>query len=241
MERAGAPHPIEFDTFSSIFRQNLRNRSRTAKGISDTSSSPHKISLPLSGDALRVLVEANSEALIYQVWADAASPSTAPQDIRQMAERWFDVINQGLVQPEKYRELLADLTLRAERRAAETGKPYHISPRYRLWSAPHYDVDPIDIDLALTDLYNGLARRLESSFQANQPELLAFADLMIDGKIHPWSDGCGRHATAMVMWLSIVLDTGRLPKFATRDHHYHAIRTGDLAAHTRYYERCLGL
>lgn len=45
-------------------------------------------------------------------------------------------------------------------------------------------------------------------------EALTYADLMIDGEIRPWLDGCGRVSVTLVMWLARVLGAP-LPLFAT--------------------------
>ena len=55
---------LDSQSFDSLFSANLRARSRTAKGVSDTGTSKKKKKLLLEGDALKIRVAQNTQALI---------------------------------------------------------------------------------------------------------------------------------------------------------------------------------
>lgn len=64
-------------------------------------------------------------------------------------------------------------------------------------------------------------------------EAMAYADLMTDGELRPWLDGCGRVATALVMWIARVTGA-RLPLFSeSKEVHKMSIR--DLDKHRLYF------
>jgi hypothetical protein len=68
--------------------------------------------------------------------------------------------------------------------------------------------------------------------------LFAHTDYALETVIHPWVDGCGRHATAFVMWLAM-LTGGNVPVFGTREAHYAAMKAKDPEQHVAYYRECL--
>ena len=95
------------------------------------------------------------------------------------------------------------------------------------------------------DKFYGMLASVISSFSppsgassdAAEAEVLGWADMMLDGWIHPWHDACSRVSTALVMWLAIIHPNRRLPRFRTKKEHYRTIQ--DLKAHTAYFEECL--
>ncbi len=100
-------------------------------------------------------------------------------------------------------------------------------------------LEPLQLEFAMDHFYDELLLNIEAARKGviSQAGLMAYADHMIDGEIHPWADGCGRSATAAVMWLSMILPGGALPVFGERAEHYASIH--DRAEHTKYFERCL--
>jgi hypothetical protein len=66
---------------------------------------------------------------------------------------------------------------------------------------------------------------------------MAYADLMIDGELRPWLDGCGRVAATLVMWIARTLGAP-LPLFDTSKE-VHKMTIRDLDRHTGYFLKCI--
>lgn len=230
-----------FEYFSNVFQRNIRTRSRTAKGSSDTSVSPKKKGLLKSGDELIAQVAENTNALIQSVWYGAFQDPLTAAEIRTLMECWYDLINHNLQDPNMYSEEQKNLRRQALRLARREGLLHRINPRYRVWDAAYTSrkIPPVRLELAMDEFYKALSEKVSIARRGGltQAELLAWADHMIDSGIHPWSDGCGRHATATVMWLSMLVSDFTLPIFGTREEHYSTIE--DIAGHTRYFKKCL--
>jgi hypothetical protein len=95
-----------------------------------------------------------------------------------------------------------------------------VNPRYRIWTPEHtlMKVPPLLLEDQMELFYGRLAElvaRAEERFPSwnDTIEAMAYADLMTDGELRPWLDGCGRVATALVMWIARVLGAP-LPLFA---------------------------
>lgn len=236
--------------YSAIFRENVRRRSRTAKGQdkgSETSAS--KKPLLLQGEALAAKVAANTERLIADVastadaWAEDMPAATADV-LRTACERWFDIVNDGIYGPDAYGDAIGQL----EKDAAKLGPLLEltlpINRRYRLWT-PSYTtikVPPVLLEAFMDAFYDKLGAMLYDAWLAgtygpldasHAAAIMAYADVMMDGELHPWMDGCGRVSTALVMCIARALGAAP-PLFAeTKDGHYAAIR--DLWPHTEYF------
>lgn len=238
--------------FERVFRLNVERRSRTAKGRDEGSkTSSKKKPLLLQGDALKAQVAANVERLISVVWRTSTDAATANDcsDASQKAlcERFYDIVNEGLYGPEAYVDELRQLQDAAAKLEDAFGRKLPTNPRYRLWT-PMYtysQVSPLLLGSEVERFYGDLSGRLgdalalkgvEALTTEDVAELLAYIDVMQDGELHPWLDGCGRVATAHVMWVCNSL--GHVPPlFApTKDEHYADIR--DPKAHARYYLEC---
>jgi len=239
-----------FERFSHIFKNNINKRSRTAKGVSDVSSTPGKQRLLLEGLELSDQVERNTERLIKMIWDDVQINRRVVLSVgvlRNMFEGWYDIINHRLQSPEAYSKERAKFIAEARKLKEATGRDYRINHRYRL-AVPKYLVErgapvfPIvelefQMDHFYYDLANALAARINQTIDT--PQLLAFADMQVDGIIHPWVDGCGRLATVSVMWLAVWYGYDDLPIFGDRDEHYMALKSGDEPAQVQYYRMCL--
>ncbi|MBI5153571.1 MAG: hypothetical protein HZA36_03895 [Parcubacteria group bacterium] len=222
---------------------NLTSRSRTARGISDTSTSKDKKKLLKEGADLKAQVRTNTKRLIQMIWRIRTIVPNTPTKIRILMECWYDCINDGLQDPTFYKERHKELETIAARRRELDGKNWRINRRYRVWSVSYttFNPDPLELEFEMDTFYKALFKKILQTRWGTleQAELLAFADLMIDGEIHPWADGCARNATATIMWLSLITSPSSplLPVFKSREEHYATIR--DLGAHTRYFEQCL--
>jgi len=235
---------VDKNEFARIFRENIQKRSRTAKGVSDTSSSTGKRKLALEGEALVAQVDTNTTNLIDFVWElrEAGLVFPYPRNIRFMKEGFHDIINCNLQLPDAYKKEHELLEREALVLSKKSGRKCRINHRYRVWSVSYTTkiIPPLELEFAMDAFYEELGRRIREAKKGriSQEELLAWVDHTIDEEIHPWLDGCGRNATAMIMWISIFVPGFRLPVFGeTKKEHYRRIR--DLAGHTEYFRECL--
>lgn len=227
--------------FAEVFRHNLNNRSKTAQGESDVSQSPGKKRCLLAGEALKQQVAHNTELLIRSVWMNNKWPGQGAREVRELVESWNVLVNNGLPMEGNYGDEQAEVHVRAKALAEETGKKHRMNRLYRVVTPP-YLMEPLPpemIEVAMDAFYLELGEKTLAAYydRMSQAELLAWADYQMEKVIHPWADGCGRTATALVMWLSL-LDPVRfhLPVFGTRGEHH---KRENLGMHIVYFERCL--
>lgn len=243
---------MTYDRFKRVFLMNVERRSRTAKGKDEGSkTSSKKLPLLLQGEALKAKVAENVERLIDDVWSDASEVREDPgrevraAGIRARCQRWYDTACEGLIDDAGYAEVFRKMESDIGK---VLGSAFRINRRYRTWT-PGYlvlQIPPAMIDEKLDDLLyrpigllmNLTAMRTVPIADVKLAALLAQADMLMDGEIHPWIDGCSRVSTALCMWLA-ALYGGALPLFApTKDEHYAPLRQG-LEAHGRYFKECL--
>ncbi len=235
---------VMFDEFARVFRHNLNSRSRTAKGVSDVSASPGKKPLVLSGPALEQQVAHNTNLLVLSVWKSDKWEGQGTKQVRELVESWNQLVNNGLQIARDYRDEQEEVYKRAKELAERTGKRHHLNRLYRVVTPPYLaaPLPPEEIEVAMDQFYlELLANTILAYFnELPQEELLAWVDYQMEKAIHPWADGCGRTATAIVMWLSLLdPERFRFPVFGTRDEHYAALKAGDLQGHAAYYKLCL--
>lgn len=252
------------ERFREVFAENVRRRSRTAKGQDkgkQTSSS--KRMLLLSGDALAARTAENVARLIDDVWAvrlgleegrlpNATQEWLLPHELRSMCERWYDIASDGLVDHDGYEPEFLELEKRSARVDRFYRLPHEVNRRYRLWT-PGYttlQVPPILLEPTMDRFYAELAAMIRTHVAARFPSLgaddpdgrrlartYAYADVMMDGEVHPWLDGCSRVSTALVMWIAASFGATP-PLFAeTKAAHYETIR--DIDAHEEYFLSCI--
>ncbi len=242
----------ERDRFARIFRLNVERRSRTAKGKDEGSkTSSKKKPLLLQGDELKAQVAKNVEDLITDVLKDAGSKAyLGDGDLRRRCERWFDIANKGLYGPGTYADEYAQIEVDAERLGRALGYVLQTNPRYRLWT-PMYttaQVASVMLEPLMDEFYGMWEERLSEIREmreihvephpADLAQMMSYVDVMMDGELHPWMDGCGRVCTAAVMWIAAVHGSTP-PLFApTKDEHYKDIR--DLDKQAEYFLQCFG-
>lgn len=208
--------------FKKIFLANIQARSRTSKGVSDTSVSKSKKPLLKSGDELKAQVLENTENLISRVWSKSRLCEITPESVRKETNSWYDIIQKNL-------------------------QPNDVG-RYRTWPVKYSPLSPSPeiIEHALNEYYEvlswmltGIRRNSGELISGTQNGILAWIDRQMDAVIHPWADGCGRMATASVMWASVLHPRFRLPRFRDRDEHYRCIEK--FSTHKEYFSRCLSV
>lgn len=222
---------ILYADFKAFFEENVARRSRTSKGISDISSSRVKQKLLKEGPDLEYQVKKNTDRLIDSVWEHRKLDPITPQRICFLDTWWNDIINFGLVPFGAYEEEYEELEKEG----------YKMNRRYRVWTPEYttFKLAPHEIESSMSSFYQSLYENIERARRGAlcQAGIIAYADFIVDSAIHPWVDGCGRSATALVMWLSLLVPGSRLPLFGARELHHKAIK--DLSLHVAYVERCL--
>ena len=226
--------------FLDVFRRNYARRSRTTHGRDENLGGPLKKPLTLVGTDLRRRAVSNGERLATLVLETPRPAAWTPDVLRANCERWFDLANEGICGPEWYADSFGALAADAQTLTRSCGRPIRANPRYRLWTPEHttLKVSPLLLEDEMDRFYGRLAElltRAESRFPSwsDTIEAMAYADLMTDGELRPWLDGCGRVAVALVMWIAHVLGAP-LPLFAeSKEVHKMTIR--DLDRHRLYF------
>lgn len=243
-EDGGMLRKEEDSRFRQIFRQNFIRRSRTAHGRDDNVDGPLKKPLLVNGNRLRAAAMRNCAGMTEDV-LDTPRPKIWQADfLRKRCERWFDLANGGIYGPEWYEEEFAALTEDAALIERVRGVPVSVNRRYRIWTPEHtlMKVPPLLLEDQMDIFYHRLAellRRAESNYPSwiDTLEAMAYADIMIDGELRPWLDGCGRVATALVMWIARTLGAP-LPLFAANKE-VHRMTYRHLDKHRLYLLECV--
>lgn len=236
--------------FAQIFRMNILRRSRTRAGRDEgAKTSLKKRPLLLSEEDLIKKIVENTENLMANVTA-LPIEVISPGILRKMAPRWFQMTADGLCDFSAYEEEFKALQDKAERFGQSLGEKIEVSRNYRLWT-PKYTtagIPPLWIQKFMDEFYFHLSFRMNVIRDVFMPEdvsglsewaaqTMAYADLMMDGEIHPWIDGCSRISTALVMYIARYLEAP-LPLFSpNREEHYASIT--DIGAHTDYFRRAI--
>ncbi|MEK7516358.1 MAG: hypothetical protein AAB562_02060 [Patescibacteria group bacterium] len=250
---------MERDLFRAVFLRNLHSQSRSAKGVSDTSVSATKKPLLITGEALAAKVRENTELLAEFVWQRGNSDHRRHPKVTfmhtpdavmlgEVANQCNDIVNDGLQDLAVYDDARKGVE-RASWRAchamvAPNDGLFDVNRRFRVWQPKYADpaiaLHEIGAAMKLFDCV--LAARMVLACDAGTweaaAEALAYADHMMDGRIHPWADGNARTTTALIMYLALALflrkEHERLPVFRDRKTHLSTIE--DLPAHTDYYK-----
>ncbi len=235
----------EFEArFQTVFRQNFIRRSRTAHGVDNNIDGPMKKPLLVSGDSLRAAAMRNCRALISDVLETSRPDQWTADMLRRKCEHWFDLANRGIYGPEWYEDEFLALAEDAALIERVRGVPVSVNRRYRMWTPEHtlMKVPPLLLEDQMDIFYHRLADLLARA-EANFPswgdtlEAMAYADIMTDGELRPWLDGCGRVAMTLVMWIARVLGAP-LPLFAA-NREVHKMTYRDIDKHRLYFLECI--
>ncbi|HVW82726.1 MAG TPA: Fic family protein [Candidatus Paceibacterota bacterium] len=180
--------------------------SRTAAGVSDTSSSPHKPGLAAAdGAELALQAAVNLEKAAALAWK----------------------MRYKIPSPDEVRIFLDELARTVSDELIKGGHPL-----YRTWGVRYTGpVEPSGIEAAYEGLCVWLAHAL-----VKESDLLAVAAELEKGlnlRIHPFADGCGRVSRVAGAW---VLLRQNLPPaiFSGRDAYYQAMRSPERDWHAAY-------
>lgn len=230
--------------FLTLFVENTEKRSRTSMGVSDTTVSAAKKGLLKTGEDLKRQVSENTAALAKNIWERPVSRIEA-SFLRSFLESWFDIIHADILDTEayvfeqsrqgKHFDPIAD--------PMRYGLCYRTNSKYRAWEVkyayPKQSPPPEYLEIWMDIFYAELVKKMiqtNGKSVNSVAKLLAWADREMDLVIHPWSDGCGRISTALVMWLALRVSEVGLPKFGIREEHYEAMKT--VTGHTEYFLKC---
>jgi hypothetical protein len=230
--------------FLTVFKLNYVRRSRTAHGRDENIGGPLKKPLMIVGEELKLAAMRNCMLLAADVMATPKPPVWHADVIRRHCERWFDIANDGIYGPDWYEEEHEALAADAAVIERVRGATVRINPRYRIWTPEHtlMKVPPLLLEEQMEIFYGRLAElaaRAEDRFPSwnDTVEAMAYADLMTDGELRPWLDGCGRVATALVVWLARALGAP-LPLFS-QSKEVHKMTMRDLDKHRLYFLECI--
>jgi CRISPR-associated protein Csx3 len=196
------------ERFAKKLIENLDKTSRTAKGISDTSSSDQKTELLVSGDKLKEKVRENFEKAIEFIWKEKYRTFSSEAELRKFVETAAAGISEGLLQ--KNQEL------------------------FRTWETKlKHQTKPEDIEKDFKSFISELFKRLHSP-HADGHKIAAFVEQRLDSRIHPFADGCGRTAKVISAWIMARYHLS-FPEWTSRDEYYKNIEK-DLQEWEKYYQ-----
>lgn len=198
---------IDSDFLSNLI-YNLEKTSRTAKGISDISSSAEKPKLAEEGELLKEKTRENFEKAVQFVWQEKYHYFDNPKELRSFIEQIAGIINEGLLK--KGQGLFRTWRTKLE----------HQTPPENIEK---------DFDNFVVELYNKIHMP-----HADGHSIAAFIEQQIDSRIHPFSDGCGRIAKVLSAWILARYHLP-LPKWTTRDEYYENIEK-DFSTWEKYFK-----
>jgi len=170
---------ILYADFKAFFEENVSRRSRTSKGVSDTSSSRVKQKLLKEGSDLEEQVKKNTARLIDSVWEHRKPDPITPKRIRFLDEWWNDIVNFGLMPIGAYDKEYKDI----EKEAEHNGIEYKMNRRYRVWTPGYtaFKLAPREIESSMNSFYQSLHENIERARSGVlcQAGLLAYADFIL--------------------------------------------------------------
>ncbi len=194
-----------------------------------------------AGEDLKRQVHENTLMLAEEIWGVPFVYFEASR-IRSLLENWFDIIQKDIFDREA-------CSLERSRQGKHSVTMLHglscrSNNKYRFWEVnyafPEHNPPPEYLEVWMDVFYAEIVKKMiqtDGTSVNSVAKLLAWADREMDFIIHPWSDGCGRMSTALVMWLALRVSKVGLPKFGKREKHYKTIKT--TTKHTEYFLKCL--
>jgi Fic family protein len=189
--------------------QALAGLSRTLGGVSDTSSASEKPKLVESeGEALARRTRENLEHALEFLWENSKQHFASPAEVRQFVDALAAKVSKGLLQPGQ--------------------------SLYRTWETKFRQTPVAEIE---TEYQRFCEWLFEALADADAVKTAALVEKRLDGKIHPFADGCGR--TSKLLAAFVLLRAGLSPvSHRSRSEYYSRINASD-EEWIRYY-RALG-
>jgi hypothetical protein len=186
----------DFETFLQQAVGGLKATSRTAAGMSDTSSSAEKPKLAVEGEALKVKAEANYKRALRMVWDARHGDFSNPAKVSALIEHLGHVVNAGLLPP-----------------GQSIWRQHTTNPAFG-------QTAPADIPRELETFSAELSHRITAG--ADPIGTAAWIEHEFNGRIHPFTDGMGRASKALAAM--VLARAGlSLPQYPDRKIVYGAI------------------
>lgn len=194
-----------YEDFERRALENLQETSRTAKGVSDTSSSVDKQKLAVSeGEKLAAKTAENFKGALRRVWDDKNREFKSAAEVHKFTEDLARKVNEGVL-------------------PAGQGL-------YRTWETPNNQTPPKEIREATRAFSGQLYEKLSSG--ADPVSTAAWVEKRMS-VIHPWADGVGRTTKALSAFV-LVRGGQQIPKYPDRKTYYAEIRKSP-ESWERYY------
>ena len=202
---------VDYDTFEAKALAGITKTSRTAKGVSDTSTNPTaKQKLAVSeGDTLKAKTEENVRKALKAAWDEKDREFQSPEEVKAFLEQNAQRVSEGLL-------------------PAGQGL-------YRTWETPVNQTPPAEIKNA-TAIF---ARQLHEKLVAKEDpvEIAAWAEKRMS-VIHPWADGVGRSTKVLSAYL-LARGGKTAPSYPDAKTYYAEIKKSP-ASWSKYYKGMMG-
>jgi hypothetical protein len=184
-----------YETFEQQALANLGKTSRTAKGVSDTSSSADKIKLAVpEGERLAAKTEENFRGAIKMAWDERNREFASPTDVQKFAETLARKVNDGVL-------------------PAGQGL-------YRTHETLNNQTSPKEIKDAMGKFSSQFYEKLSTG--ADPVSTAAWVEKRMS-VIHPWADGVGRTTKALSAFV-LARGGSSLPKYPDFKTYYSEIK-----------------
>ena len=187
---------IEESAWAQSVIDALSAHSRTLKGISDTTSSSEKPKLEVDeGEELKRKTAENVRNAIKYLWENRQRKFSSGPEMREFVDQLASIISDGLLKSGQSLYRTWDTKFAHQIPASEVESEYQ---KFNQWLFEEIDqVDPV--------------------------ELASLIEYRLDGKIHPFADGCGR-TTKLLSAFALLKSNKFPPHYAPREIYYEMIR-----------------
>lgn len=190
--------------FESVL-QALAGLSRTLNGVSDTSSAAEKPKLGVEEGS--DLVERSSQNLQYALeylWENRSISFETPAAVRTFIDSLARIVSEGLLQ---------------------SGQSF-----YRTWETKFGHTSVVELEAEYQKFCEWLCEALKSG---DPVATAALVEKRLDGRVHPFADGCGRTSKLLAAFVLLRHDIFP-PSYGPRKEYYHIINLSD-AEWIEYY------
>lgn len=172
--------------------------SRTTNGVSDTSSSVNKPSLEIKSEGeLALHTQQNLINALKYLWENRNNNFQSSDNVKLFIDEVARLISDGLLKPGQ--------------------------SLFRTWDTKFKQTRAVNIEKEYTQFCYWLFEALQTE---KFVETAALVEKRLDGKIHPFADGCSRTAKSISVY--ILLKTKiPVPKYPSREVYYREINKSD--------------
>lgn len=176
----------------------LASLSRTFNGVSDTTSAAEKPKLAVEeGDTLKAKSSQNLGHALEYLWTNRLTSFASPASVREFIDALATIVSEGLLQP---------------------GQSF-----YRTWATKFGHTLPENIERE----YQSFCEWFFNNVDSDDPvAVAALVEKRLDGKIHPFADGCGRTSKLLAAFTLLRHDIFP-PSYGSRNEYYVNINLSD--------------